>query len=258
MRFKFVIIFSICLNLILCASPQKKAEQKNEKDPHYHYNMGLFYLNNGELDNAIQHLKKSLTLNPKYSLSLSALGLAYSMKGNLEESVKYFQKCLEVNPKFAEAHNYLGAVYQEMGFIDKSAEEYRAALSDENYKSKELPYYNLARLYLIQDKLEEALGYIEKSIELNKRLAMAHNIKGAIMEKLVKFEQAIVSYKEAVKIVPDDINFNFNLAVAYYKNGNFKDSKKVFEIISSNVFDAEMKKKIEEYLNLINKKLEKK
>lgn len=251
MRYKLTLIFFISLNLIFCASPQKKFEEARTKDPQYQYNMGLFFLNQGNVDEALKHLNRALTLNPRYDLALYALGLAHSMNGNFEESVKYLQNCLKINPTLSDAHNILGSVYQEMGLIDQAEREFRIALSDKNYKSRDNSYYNLARLCVTKDKLQEALDYVEKALEINSRMAMAYNLKGVILERLNNFEGAIESYKKATEILEDNVDFNFNLAVAYFKNNEFSKAKEIFEKISARVTDPEMKMKIDEYLKMI-------
>jgi len=253
MRVKITIILFICLNLILCASAQKKLAQARAEDPQYQYNIGLVYLNNGKINEAILYFNKSLYLNPRFDLALNALGLAYFMQGSFEQSLKYFQKCLEVNPNLTEAHNYIGSVYQEMGIIDKAEQEFRRAIADKTYKSRELPYYNLARLYFLKDKLQDALDFVEISIEINNRMVLAHNLKGVLLEKLEKFEEAIQSYKKALKIVPDDINLKFNLASAYFKNGEITKAKEIFEEIRPKATDLELREKINQYLKLIKK-----
>jgi len=251
MRVKLTVIIFICLNMLLCASPQKKVEKARAKDPVYQCNMGLFYLNEGNIDEAIKYLNRALSFNRRYALALNSLGLAHSMKGNFAESVKYFQECIAVNPSLTEAHNYLGTVYQEMGFVDKAEKEFRIAALDENYKSRELPYYNLARLYVLRDKVQEALGYVEKSIEIKSSFRMAHNLKGVILERQLKFSEAIKSYKKALKNLEGDVDINFNLAVAYFKNNEFSKAKEIFEKINRRVTDLEMKEKIDRYLRMI-------
>jgi len=257
MRPKLTIIFFICLNMFLCASPQKKFEKARANDPLHQCNMGLFHLNEGNIDEAIKYLNKALSLNPRYDLALNALGLAHSMKGNFTESEKYFQKCLQVNPSMTEAHNYLGTVYQEMGFVDKAEREFRIATLDRNYKSRELPYYNLARLYILKEKLTEALEYINRSLEINDSFRMAYNLKGIILERQLKFDEAVECYKEALKNLGVGTNpevyvdISFNLGVVYFKNNEFKEAKKIFEKISSYVTDFDMKEKIDKYLRMI-------
>jgi protein O-GlcNAc transferase len=251
MKHKIFIVLTIAATLVFCASSETKIQQSREKSPSYQYNLGLFYLNNGNFDLAIKHLNTSLSLNPKHDLSLNALGLAYSMKGQFEESVKYFQRCLEVNPALSEARNNLGMIYQEMGLLDKAEQEYIKATSDKTYPSKELPYYNLAKLYHSQDRLTEALEYVDMSLSLNSRLAMSHNLKGIILERQEKIEEAVESYKKGIKITPEDINLNFNLAVSYFKIKEYEKAREIFEKIRPRVTNAEMKDKIDEYLKMM-------
>ena len=77
---------------------------------------------------------------------------------------------------------------------------------------------------------------------------MAHNLKGMILDKENKPEEAVASYEQAVKIVPEDILFNYNLAVAYYNIKEPAKAKSLFLKISSHVVDPEMKVKVSQYL----------
>jgi tetratricopeptide (TPR) repeat protein len=239
------------LNLAFCVSAQKKLEMERGKDPHYQYNLGLYYLDNGNPNEAIKFLNKSLSLNPRNHLAFNALGFAHSMKGDLGQSLQNFQKCLEINPNFTEAHNNIGMIYQEMGFIDKAEEEFQKVLADEKYPSKENAHYNLANLYYIQGKNEKALDHIQKAIQENVRFAMAYNLKGRIFEKQNKLPEAIMSYEKALQIVPKDIHFNFDLAVALFKNKKYNRAKEIFEKIFPRVTDPEMKENINKYLQII-------
>ena len=251
MKYKTVVILIISLTMMVCASSQQKLEKQRAKDPQYQYNVGLVYLQNGKHDEAIKYFKKSLSLQPNFDLALNALGLTHFMQGEFQEAVGYFEKCLSINPEFTEAHNYLGSVYQELGHLDKAEVEFNKAISDESYLSRELPYYNLARLYLAQGKEEEALELVETSIEINDRMIMALNLKGILLERLGRINEAILSYETALNIAPDDINLSYNLAVAYFKSDRRAEAKSLFEKIYPNVTDEETKNKIDEYLKVL-------
>ena len=254
MRAKVLAVLSICATLAFCASSQAKIQRNQEKDPNYQYNLGLFYLNQSNVDEAVKYFVKALSLDTRFYLALNGLGLAHSMKGRLDESVKAYQKCLEINPRFTEAHNNLGTVYQEMNLLDKAEGEFKAALLDVGYQNRELPYLTLARLYVLQNRLDEALENVQKSIQIKPRLAMAHNLLGIIFEKRSSLDEAIASYAAAVKIVPEDVLFNYNLGVAYFKNGDYARAKEIFLKISGRVTDAETKDTINRYLKIINDK----
>jgi type IV pilus assembly protein PilF len=254
MKMKLTLIVFACLGLTFCVSSQNKLARSRDNDPQHQYNLGLFYLNNNSVDEAIGYLNKSLSLNSKYFLAWNALGLAQSMKGSLQEATAAFQKSLEVNPRFTEARNNLGMVYQELGFVDKAEQEFKQALEDINYPSRELPYYNLAHLYFLMDRIDEAYENVQRAIQIKKRLAMAHDLKGRILERKGDIEGAIDSYEETVRLVPNEANFGFNLGAAYFKNSEFEKAREVLERISPLIKDQETKDKIKEYLDIIRGK----
>lgn len=252
-QLQILVIIFLLLGLTSCASTQSQQDKAREKDPQYQYNLGLFYLNNNNIDEAIKCFNKSLSLNPKNHLAWNALGLAQSMKANFENSIRAFEKALEVNPQFSEAHNNLGTIYFELGQYEKAEAEYRKALLDPTYPSRELPYYNLARLYFVQDRLDEAYDNIQKSIQAKNRFAMAHNLRGMILEKLGELEEAVVAFEQAVKIVPDDSTFLFNLARAQFNNGLYKSSKENFEKLYPKLVTQEDRDTVKIYLEELKK-----
>ena len=252
MRAKAVAVITICASLTFCASAQTKAQKAQAKDPRYQYNLGLFYLNQNDVDNAVKCFNKTLSLDAKYYLAWNALGLAHSMRGRLDEAAKAYLKCLEVNPQFTEAHNNLGTVYQEMNRLDLAEEQFRIVLADPVYQNRELAYFNLARLYVVENRLDPALDNVQKAIQLKPRLAMAHNLRGIIFEKQNNLGEAVASYDEAVKIVPEDLSFNYNLAVACFKNKDYARAKEIFLKIQGKVTDADTRDTIAKYLKMIN------
>jgi tetratricopeptide (TPR) repeat protein len=255
MKTKLTAIVAAGLLLGACTSSEKKIEQAREKNPRYQYNVGIFYLNNGQPDEAMVYLQKALALDSRFDLALDGMGLAYTMKGDLNQAVKYFEQCLAANPNLTDAHNHLGSVYQEMGLLDKAEEKFLAAVLDQSYHSRELPLYNLARLYYLQEKNEQAMEYINRALTVNRRLEMAHNLKGLIYERFERFQEAIVSYQDALKIRPDDINLTYNLAGAYFKNRNFQKAKELFSSLESKVIDPEMKANITKYMEMIGREI---
>jgi len=247
-------VIGLVLFLTACASSQKKLQQAKDKDPQYQYSMGAVYLNNNNLDEAIRLFNKALSLNPRHFQSLNALGLAYSLKGDLKEAEKFFLKCLEISPAFTEARNNLGMIYQEMGFPDRAEEEYKKAAADATYASKELPYYNLARLYSLRMNWETALFYAEKAIQTNARYHLGHALRGYILENQEKLPEAIESYKQAVRLLPSDVTYKFDLAAAHFKNGDFRQAGEILGEIRPLITDPEMREKADSYLKTIKEK----
>jgi tetratricopeptide (TPR) repeat protein len=248
-------VLLLSLTLSFCASQEQKVDKEREQNPKYQYNAGIFYLNNGQPDEAIKYLEKALTLQPNFDLALDGMGLAHTMKGNFKEAIKYFNQCLIANPTLTDAHNHLGSVYQELDMLSEAEEQFQAAVADETYHSRELPLYNLARLYYIQEKNELALEYVDRALNANSSLAMALNLKGLIYERTERFQDAIVCYQDALRLLPQDINLTYNLAGAFFKNKNYVKAKEIFTALQSRVADPEMRANIERYLEMISREI---
>jgi len=253
MRAKRVVVLLFSVNLAFCATAQQKMVKARAKDPKYQYNLGLVYLNQSNLDprnidEAIKYFVKALALDTRYYLAWNAIGLAQSLKGNLKESALAYEKCLEIYPEFTEARNNLGTIYQELNQLAKAEAEFQKALLDTAYLARELPYYNLARLYVVQGRLDLALENVQKAIQTKPRLAMAHNLKGIILEKQNKADDAVAAYEQAVKIVPDDLQFNFNLGAAYFGTGAMAKARDIFLKLSPRATDPAMKARIDQFL----------
>ncbi len=143
-----------------------------------------------------------------------------------------------------------------MGLLDQAEKEFRIAISDENYKSKDNSYYNLARIYVAKGNLKEALKHVEWALEINRLMVMAQNLKGFIYEGLNDFKKAIDSYRLALDTLSEDarekdVDINFNLAVTYFKNNEFDKAKEIFEKISDRAIDPAKRAEINQYLKLI-------
>jgi len=257
MNKQIFVCLTVCLMLVSCASAQKKVEQNRENSPEYQYNMGLFFLNEGKPDLAIPFFNRSVALRAENYLSQHALGIAYSMKGELEQAASFFQKALQINPQSSETRNNLGMVYQEMGFLDKAENEYNAAISDKSYASRALPHYNLARLYVLQEKLQEAVFQLESAIKLDPRFVMAYTLKGNIMEQMDRYQDAVTCYKNAIDSLDshfaDDTDIQFSLAIAYFHIKEYNQSKRIFEQIYNLITDPAKKKEMDDMLAEIKK-----
>ncbi len=250
-----VLLFSICLSFFFCASQEKKVEKEREKNPKYQYNVGIVYLNNGNPDEAIVYLKKSLLLQPKFDLALDGMGLAYSMKGDFPAAIKYFSDALASNPNLTDAHNHLATAYQEQGMLDNAEKHFLAAVANESYHSRELPLYNLARLYYLKEANKKAMEYVDQALNIKPDFTMGHNLKGLLHERFEEYQNAIISYQAARKTLPDDINLTYNLAGAYFKHKDYQKAKDLFTDLQLKATDPEMRTNIAKYLEMIEKEI---
>ena len=94
--------------------------------------------------------------------------------------------------------------------------------------------YNIKAQALYEDeKYEEALKYIEKSLELNPNYNYAMNTKANILDKIGKKVEALDWYKKAAESKPENVIFILNYSLALLENKNKEKSKEMFELAKS-------------------------
>ena len=251
MLVKSLLLGAFCLVFIFCATTESQKSKENENDPQYQYQKAMVALKYGFEDKAIKYLKQAVLLDPQHFQSLKVLGLLYFQKGNLDQAAEAYEKCLEIKPDSAEAHNELGRVYWEMGQAKKAEEEFKKAIALEENTAA---CYNLSEIYFKQEKLEEALGYVQKCLHKKKEWAKAYNLQGVILNKMGRFSEAIQSFKKAVEISTnedDEAVFSLNLSVAYINNKEYDKARSLLKNLLPQVKDEKIKAKITEYLKMI-------
>jgi tetratricopeptide (TPR) repeat protein len=82
----------------------------------------------------------------------------------------------------------------------------------------------LGTLLLVQGKPDEAIASFTKAIELDPKLALAHNNVGFALGSQGKVDEAIACYKKAIQLDPKYVNAHFNLGKALSKKGKVNEA----------------------------------
>ena len=127
-----------------------------------YYRRGWFRKIIGDYDNALEDLSMAIILEPTYTYSYDARGDIYKKQGKKELAEADFRKIIEIEdtPDKYECIHY---AYQSLGYNDKAM----AAMDSIILRKKESSgvYYDAACLYSKMGMKEEALKFMEKSLE---------------------------------------------------------------------------------------------
>lgn len=127
-----------------------------------YYRRGWFRKIIGDYDNALEDLSMAIILEPTYTYSYDARGDIYIKQGKKELAEADFRKIIEIEdtPDKYECIHY---AYQSLGYNDKAM----AAMDSIILRKKESSgvYYDAACLYSKMGMKEEALKFMEKSLE---------------------------------------------------------------------------------------------
>ena len=107
----------------------KKAIDINPDFAAAHANLGVTYMNKGNLNEALVSLKKALDLDAQNAGTYYNLGLVQDKMGNLDEAIAAYEKSIAINSSFASAYQNLGIAYFDKGLKSMAGEcFYKAAL----------------------------------------------------------------------------------------------------------------------------------
>jgi len=242
------LVLPLVLVLVCCASAQRKPPKTSEKDPQYQYEKGVVALNYGLTDEAVRYGKLAVSLDPNHYGGHSLLGGAYYKQGDYAESIAEYARAAELKPDLAEAHFNLGLACFEAGDLARAETELQRANA---IKEEALPSFYLARIYLGQKKLDQALEEAERSLRKNPSSAGAYNLKGVILNQLGRFAEAAGSFQAGLVLAPNDLNLAINLAIAYMNSNQPEKARPILEKVLPDVKDPALKAKLEEYLKSI-------
>jgi DNA-binding response OmpR family regulator len=83
----------------------------------------------GQLDEAIEHLRRGVAIDPLAFRLRFQLGLLYGRKGQIFDAVNELETAVSVNPEHFAAVKNLAILYQKSGFRNKAVETWERALA---------------------------------------------------------------------------------------------------------------------------------
>ena len=186
----------------------RKAIELNPEEADYYYNLGyLLMKENKKIKEAVECFRKVLEKEPKDPNTYFNLGIIY-LRGKIwETAAKYFKKAFVLNNYDTLALFYEGNAYQQMGNIDKAKEIYNKVIDYSPEYS--WAYYNLGQIAWSEDRIEDAISYLEKTISVNPKDNPASKLLAQIYLKNHEYEKA----REVIK---NSLNENPYLADFYY------------------------------------------
>lgn len=185
------------INLFYPLEPDYKLDDEG------YNNLGYFANKLGNSKDAVVFFEKSLSLNSKSEIPYIELYKAYQLLNMNNNAKDILQKAFKLFPNNAEI-----------------IEMYQALNSDKiNEKN------NVALSYLNEGEYQKAITVYE---QIEPKNAETYSAIANCYRQLGDFKNAIVNYKKALKITPDDSENYYALGVAYLESNNLKQAKESF------------------------------
>lgn len=159
------------------------------------------YYKKGLVEDATQHYKKALEIDPSHRDARYNLALLYHEQGRTEEAIKEYIISLQYRPDDFDTLNSLGLAFFQKGFFEKALALYRKALDID--PESVTPYNNIAMVYAVMGKKMEAEKWFKMAIEKDPNSAETYYNLGFLYQNNSKLDEAVKAYKKAISIRPD-------------------------------------------------------
>jgi len=197
-----------------------------------HYDDGVVYASQGDLEIAKKEFKKSLELYRFFSPSIRSSeiiddmnqgiieretatlfikGISYANQKAYEQAINEYTLVIGKRPKYALAYDSRGSAYLETGEYDLAIKDFNTAIAITPQFLE--AYVNRGIAYVGKSQYELATQDYQKAIELDPKFDFSYVNLGLLYQKQNQLEQAIHNYTLA-------LNINARLADAYYNRAN--------------------------------------
>jgi protein O-mannosyl-transferase len=147
----------------------------------------------------------TINKNDRAWIAYNNLGGVFAREGNYAEARKYYEECLILKPDHSGAMFNIGNIYAIEGNLQKAEDEYIKAIQMCTDNTIDEMYYQLAMLYVNEQKMDEALNTFNTAISKNPQNAKALNGLAGIYEELGRYQEALNTLNIYAKLYPNDM-----------------------------------------------------
>jgi tetratricopeptide (TPR) repeat protein len=187
-----------------------------------HYAMATGLYENGDLKEAVHHLKESVEINPRYFPTQALLGMVLAEEGSFDEAEETLSEALRLGPRFAEPNNGMGFLRVKQGRLGEAVEYFSRALAIEPEMIE--AQRNLAGVLGQQGKADEAIELYRRVIQLAPNDVVSHYFLAVHLMRRGEVDEPIHHFTEAVKYNPDLAEAHNYLGFLRIKQGRVEEA----------------------------------
>ena len=127
------------------------------------------YLEKGNTEQAIVHLKRALELDPNSAPVHDTLAQVFWKNGEYELAEEHFRRAISADPKFSRARNNYAAFLYERGDARGAIRELEHVVADTLYESRGAAFANLGRAYQKVGETSKAEEALSRAVKMDRR-----------------------------------------------------------------------------------------
>ena len=177
-------------------------------------NLGMLYFQQRDYRHAIAVLEKGLAVDPKMASAAALLGISFYEAGDYGKARARLEAALRSNPKDNNAELFLANDLIKLGEL-QSAARHLEELARREPNDQEV-FYLLGEVYMqLSEKALTRLNTIDPNS------VYVHEMSGEIMESMKNYDGAVVEYKKAIEMAPQQPGTHYKLGNTYWLLGEW-------------------------------------
>lgn len=175
----------------------------------------------GKLDESILWYEQALELNPNHEGAGFNVAVAYFSRHKYLKALHAFDKFLEHFPDDLEAMERKANCYYKLEDYLMAASTITEALLIQ----QDARLYNIRGIFYYENRDYEIASLdFDMALGMDSAYVDAWTGKGLCHLKFQEFNGAEVAFQEALRLKPDDSDVQYNLALAFCKNGKIEEA----------------------------------
>jgi tetratricopeptide (TPR) repeat protein len=158
-----MIILLLPVMLSSCALWHDAPREQQKRTPQGCYLLGLEYLEQGELQKAVDQFEMARSLDPDYAPAYEGMGRAALAEGDIQQAKQYFELGLQQDNTFAPLYVGKGRVLAAQERAEGAVDQFQQALKLEPQYAD--AYYYLAKAYIDLGLYSQAEESFKKTLD---------------------------------------------------------------------------------------------
>lgn len=170
-----------------------------------------------EYDEARDALKRALMIDKKNGYAYFHLGNIEMLQGNSDAAKEYYAKAMSLGYNNVQIYANLANEAEEKGDWATALSYYEKVIMHDKFNS--FAKARKVQIFLIQNKLPEALKACDSLLETNPDIFEGYHYKFAILSDMGRKAEAEQTLKRALELFPDDEGLLFDQVTLLEMNG---------------------------------------
>lgn len=186
-------------------------------------------------DEALEYLTRALHADPTRSKTKLELASVHVATGSVEKARGVLNEVIQAEPRNFKALFMLASVEERAGNRDSASSLYQKILQFD--KNQTVASYKLGLLFLDKGQVDKAQAEADQLIKKYPKRGDGYRLKGLVDFYRKKYDDAITSLQQSIKLGPSLEGYHF-LGLCYYNKGELESALSQFRVILDRVPNA--------------------